>query len=274
MIAALFRGRPALPIVYAAALAVSFLATAKGETFALGGGANNLLGATSKTLNSGGFNMNLGAGPAGSGLWETAGVGGAGVDSTAVLGPGGQAARFERINGTGEFVEFSFDVPGLLTGLDFDGVKDESFEYFILESNGGLRINFFDSAANTTIPGAIDNAVLLGAVTGQVVYLLEGGGFDDETNNLVIPFAAGQVFRITYAEVGGGLGAEFEPLLAPNGARLQGITVAAVPEPASLTLSASAVGILLIASLAGRRVRPAGQSDTPGPVQYRKCTSA
>jgi hypothetical protein len=241
--------------VCAAALAICFTSTARGETFAFGLGANNLLGATSKTLNSGGFGMDLVAGPAGSGLWETAGVGGMGVDSSAVLGPGGQAARFERISGSSEFVEFSFDVPGLLTGLNFDGVKDESLEYFILESTGGLRINLFDSAANTTIPGAIDNAVLHGAVTGQVVYLLEGGGFDDEANNLVIPFAAGQVFTISYAEVGGGLGAAFEPIIAPNGARLEGITVAAVPEPASLALSASAIGILLIAALARRGAR-------------------
>ncbi len=250
--AATFAGRPALSLVCTAILTISFAATARGETFAFGLGANNLLGATSKTLNSGGFAMDLVAGPAGSGLWETAGVGGMGVDSTAVLGPGGQAARFERINGTGEFVEFFFDVPALLTGLNFDGVKDESLEYFILESTGGLRVNLFDSAANITIPGAIDNAVLQGAVTGQVVYMLEGGGFDDETNNLAIPFAAGQVFRITYAEVGGGLGAAFEPIIAPNGARLQGITVAAVPEPASLALSVGTAGILIMAALARR----------------------
>jgi hypothetical protein len=248
------RHSPAIKLVLATALAGCFIATARGETFAFGGAANSLLGATSKIIHSGGFEMNLVAGPAGSGLWESGGVGGMGVDSTAVLGPGGLPARFDRINGSSEFVEFSFDAPGLLTGIDFDGVKDESFEYFILESTGGLRINFFDSAANITIPGAIDNAVLQGAVSGPVVYLLEGNGFDDETNTLAIPFTAGQVFRITYAEVGGGLGAAFEPILAPNGARLQGITVAAVPEPTTLTLAGSACMVLVV-SLGRRRIR-------------------
>jgi len=245
----------ALPLMCATVLAFAFGSPARGATFQFGLGANSLLGASNKTLNSGGFSMELVAGPAGSGLWESGGDAGMGVDSTTILGPGGLAARFDRINGTSEFVEFSFDVSGLLTGLNFDGVKDESFEYFILESAGGLRINFFDSAANTTIPGAIDNAVLLGAVTGQVAYLLEGGGFDDETNSLAIPFVAGQVFTLTYAEVGGGLGAQFEPSLEPNGARLQGITLAAVPEPASVTLAAGAACMLFIAALARRRTQ-------------------
>jgi hypothetical protein len=230
------------------------MATAHAGTFTFGSSANDLLGATSKTLSAAGFAMNLVAGPAGGGLWESSGVGGMGVDASAILGPGGLAARFDRINGVSEFVEFSFDTPGVLTAINFDGVKDESLEYFVLESSGGLRINFFDSAANITIPGAIDNAISQGVVTGEVVYLLEGNGFDDEVNDLSIPFSAGQVFRLTYAEVGGGLGAAFEPTLAPNGARLQGLTVAAVPEPATLSLAAAAGGFLLGTCLLRRRV--------------------
>jgi hypothetical protein len=195
--------------------------------------------------------MDLVAGPPGGGLWETGSALGMGVDATAVLGPGGQAARFDRIGGTSEYVEFSFDAPGVLTGLNFDGVKDESLEYFLLESSGGVRINLFDSAANTTIPGAIDNALAQGVVTGQVVYMLEGGGFDDETNSLFVPFTAGQVFKLTYLEVGGGLGEPFEPTEVPNGARLQSITV--VPEPASLVLAVAAGCAALVAAPRGPR---------------------
>lgn len=224
----------------------SSLGSARAESFTFGSNANNLLGAPTKTLASGAFTMNLAAGPAGSGLWEAGSDVGMGVDSTAVLGPGGSAARFDRINGVSEFIEFSFDSPGVLTGLNFDGVKDEALEYFLLESTAGVRVNLFDSAANISIPGAIDNAVLQGAITGQVVYLLEGGGFDDETNSLSIPFVAGQVFKLTYAEVGGGLGAAFEPIIAPNGARLQSISVA-VPEPATFVLAAGALAMLCVA---------------------------
>jgi hypothetical protein len=237
-----------------ALLASGLATTARADTFTFGQGTNDFLGASSKTLTASGFSLNLVAGPAGSGLWESGGGSGMGVDATAVLGSGGLPARFDRIAGVSEFLEFSFDEPGMLTGINFDGIKDESLEYFILESVGGLHINLFDSAANITIPGAVDNAVSQGAITGPVIYLLEGGGFDDETNSLQIPFAAGQVFRLTYAEVGGGLGAAFEPILQPNGARLQGLTVAAVPEPASLVLLASA-GLLLVATRLRRRIR-------------------
>jgi hypothetical protein len=224
-----------------------------GETFTFGSNANDLVGAASKTLVSGDFVMDLSAGPVGSGLWETGSALGMGVDSTAVLGGGGQSARFDRISGVSEFIEFSFSAPGMLTGLNFDGVKDESFEYFLLESAGGVRVNLFDSAANVTIAGAIDNAVLLGAVTGEVIYMLEGGGFDDETSSLAIPFAAGQVFRLTYLELGGGLGPQFEPTLEPNGARLQSITVTAVPEPTALAMVSIAAGLLLAAAARRRR---------------------
>lgn len=249
----LFYTETPVPILRVAVFVVALILSsawgaARGETFTFGSNANDLVGAATKTLVSGDFTMELAAGPLGSGLWETGSELGMGVDSTAVLGPGGSSARFDRIGGVSEYIEFSFGVPGILTGLNFDGVKDESFEYFLLESMGGVHVNLFDSAANITIAGAIDNAVLQGAVTGEVVYMLEGGGFDDETNSLSIAFLAGQVFRLTYLELGGGLGAQFEPTLAPNGARLQSITVAAVPEPSALALMLSAVGALFAAA--------------------------
>jgi hypothetical protein len=236
-----------------ALLLSGLLGSARSETFAFGSNANDLVGAAIKSLVSGDFAMDLAAGPVGSGLWETGSALGMGVDSTAVLGAGGQSARFDRIGGISEFIEFTFATPGILTGLNFDGVKDEAFEYFLLESAGGVRVNLFDSAANITIPGAIDNAVLLGAVTGEVVYMLEGGGFDDETNSLSIPFVAGQVFKLTYLELGGGLGAQYEPTIVPNGARLQSISVAAVPEPSTIALTLSAAAVLLAAVVRRRR---------------------
>ena len=80
-------------------------------------------------------------------------------------------------------------------------------------------------------------------MTGGVVYMLEGSGFDDEVINLSIPFTAGQVFKLAFADVGGGLGAEFEPIEIPNGSRLQSLTVASVPEPNAFCLLL--VGMLL-----------------------------
>ena len=53
-----------------------------------------------------------------------------------------------------------------------------------------------------------------------------------------------------------GLGAPYEPIAVPNGARLQSITVAAVPEPQSLVLAASAVAGWLVAATRRRAAVP------------------
>jgi hypothetical protein len=127
-----------------------------------------------------------------------------------------------------------------LTGINFDGVKDEALEYFILDTPHSGRINFFDSQININVPGAVAAAVQANVVTGAVVLLLENLSFDDEAQGLHIPFAAGEQFTLTYAE----LGPVFHPTDTPNGARLQGITVVAVPEPATHAISLG-VSILL-----------------------------
>jgi hypothetical protein len=148
-----------------------------------------------------------------------------------------------------ETIRFSFDTNGLLTGINFDGVKDESLEYFILTSSGGTRINFFDSFANTTIAGAVDSAILAGEIIGPIVYLLEiNSAIDDEAQGLHIPFAAGEQFVLNYAE----LGAAFHTTEAGNGARFQGLTVVAIPEPSPIALFivAACLGIAAI------RIRP------------------
>lgn len=225
-------------------------AAAAATTFDFNG--NGIFGVPTASITAGDFTVNLAAGgPPGSLLYESFGATELGI------GPGGEILSFEVINGVAEQLQFSFDEPGVLTGIDFDGVKDEALEFFILQSSPGVRVNFFDSAANTTIPGAIDNAVTQGAVIGDVVYLLETSQHDDEALDLAIPFAAGQQFTLTYAEVGD-LGAPFSPTVAPNGARLQRITVAAIPEPASLPLLALAMLALIATRAVSRSGRGAG----------------
>jgi hypothetical protein len=214
---------------------------ARGETFSFGGNQNGFSGQPSAMLTAGPFELHLEAGIAGTLLNEPQGAG-MGINSSAV-GVDPVPALFNTIEGLGplagaaESVRFSFNRAGKLTGMNFDGVKDESLEYFVLTSSGGVRVNFFDSAANTTVPGAVDAAVLGGAVTGAVEYLLEiDDTIDDEAQALSIPFAAGQQFDLAFFA----LGAEFGPTEAANGARLQGITVAPVPEPTALIAAAMA----------------------------------
>lgn len=217
----------------------SAAAVAGAAEFHFGNNANLLTGQTSGVVTVDGVQMSLTANPAGGVFYESS-VAGLGVDSIAVPG----ATDLDRdkfsilrgdagIAGTAETLTFSFDTAGVITAIDFDGVKDESLEYFILTGESGQRVTFFDSAANVSVPGAVDAAVLAGAVTGDVVFLLEGGGFDDETFGLSIPFAAGETLTLTYAE----LDAQFGPLQAGNGSRLQGLTVTAIPEPAALALA-------------------------------------
>jgi hypothetical protein len=227
---------------------------AQAATWVFGSNSNGLTNFSSKTLPPNDtFALQLSVhNPAGGRFFEgdTAGLT---VNSTGLAGvldlDGAGKINLLDVNGVpaAESVAFSFDKPGALTGIDFDGVKDESLEYFILTSSGGLRINFFDSFANTSIPGAVDDAIG-SQITGDVAYLLETGPYDDEAIGLQIPFVAGQQFVVTYAE----LAPVADPLYEPgNGARLQGITVATVPEPTTLLmLFASA---MLIGTVRGGR---------------------
>lgn len=219
------------------------------ETFPFGSNANpgiNLQPTYSKTV--GDFTLDLAAGPEGALLRETSTPGGLGVASVLLVDPDdppvdpGGFTSFDVLqaayDGVSEFVQFSFDKPGVLTGIDFDGVKDEWIEFFTLETTG-VRINFFDSRANIATPGAVDDALSDGAIEGDVIYMLEDDTYDDQVIDLAIPFAANQVFQVTYDYLGDVYGQG-----AGDGSILQGITVRGVPEPATSLLAASA-GLLL-----------------------------
>lgn len=233
-----FRNLAAL--LAAALLNALLIGPLRAETFSFGSNTDNYLsGLATGSLTEGDFTLELTAGPAGALLNEPLptmlgilsrnlpGVVDPSLDKFDILGGTSPLA------GTGESLQFSFNRPGVLTGINFDGVKDESLEYFILELTGGIRVNLFDSAANTTIPGAVAAAQFDGVVTGDVVYLLEiSSQIDDEAQGLQIPFAAGQVFVLTYAELGAAYGITEDG----NGARLQGISVMAVPEPGAFWL--------------------------------------
>jgi hypothetical protein len=149
-----------------------------------------------------------------------------------------------------ESIAFSFNKSGVLTGIDFDGVKDESLEYFVLTSTSGTRINFFDSFANASIPGAVSNAAGMGIVTGEIVYLMENAQFDDEAQGLRIPFTAGQQFVIAYAELPPVAHIEYQ---AGDGSRLQGISAELVPEPSMLASLVSLASIMLRCNVRRRK---------------------
>ena len=234
-------------------LSASLCSGARAATFQFGANANGLEGVASAVLMDDGFSMTIQSGPSGALITERS-QHGLGVDSAVIPGvtsPGTDVLNLIEgdppLDGTPEFITISFDQPGFITYLDFDGVKDESLEYFILTTESGERYNFFDSAANTSVPGAVDDAVQMGVVTGDVVFLLEDPPLiDDEIGDLLIPFAAGELVTLTFAE----LGPAFGPTKNPNGARFQGITVSRIPEPSGLMLVALA---MLAAARVGKR---------------------
>lgn len=210
---------------------------AQGDTLVFGFANNSLNGLPSKLVPFDTFNMQLAAGgPATARLWESNGSPGLGIDSTGSSSSEGEQTLFDNFTGTSELVTFSFDKAGVLTGLDFDGVKDELYEYMMLRTATSPDLFFFDSFETSSAdPGLI-------SVPGQVVFLEEFHGPDDSALDLHIPFAAGQEFTITYGDLPvGGVG---------NGARLQRVVVQGIPEPA--TWIAAGVAILCQCSARGR----------------------
>ena len=74
-------------------------------------------------------------------MFESNGSPGLGIGHTqGNVSIGGEHEDFEIVAGVGEAIQFSFDKLGILTGLDFDGVKDENYEFFLLQT--GTRARF------------------------------------------------------------------------------------------------------------------------------------
>ncbi len=198
-------------------LAISLLGSdCLAERFDFGSDVNGITGLTTATLNGSEFAMQLTAGPTDS-LFFDVDAQGLGIDSLGLPGVvDSDRSKFNTLlasssnEGTStESLHFTFDRPGRITGFDFDGVKDELFEYFRFDSPGAVPTYFFDSMAD---PAGIN-------VNGNVIFLLEGGALDDEIYGLSFPFAAGDELTLTYGQLGDG-----------NGSRLEGIVVE-VPEP-------------------------------------------
>src|SRR5262245_14307245 len=104
-------------------------AASHAETFPFGSNSqNNINGASAAVLTKGNFTMQLQAKLSGTLLSELS-TAGMGINSIPVVGAGNdQPALFDVLGGsgplagTGEAVRFSFAQPGVLTGINFDGV--------------------------------------------------------------------------------------------------------------------------------------------------------
>jgi hypothetical protein len=152
----------------------------------------------------------------------------------------------------GESLRFGFDRAGTITALMFDGVKDESFEFFQLESSRqGVLHSFFDAEIGLRITDptllTVPNKLLL---TDAIV------SSNDDRAGLAIPVAPGEVFTLTYGEfiVTPNMLKPGNGLLEGNGARWEGVVFTAAPEPSSLAM----LGLIAIVT-SFSRVRSQGR---------------
>lgn len=231
------------------AVSVSFeFQPAAAETLIFEDNLHALTGQTSAVVTVGNFVGNLTAGPAGVTFNENDDSG-LGIDNRAVAGSTADtgvnrgATKFNIIGGSGplagsaEFMTFSFNKSGVLQHLFFDGLKDESLEFFeLLLPNGGKRTIFDSQTQAKLIDQGFDLADL--QVTNPVLCQDE----EDDLYDLNYRFAAGEMFKLTYGEV------DFNTILpgyvpvvdqVPNGARLQGFAV--IPEPTTAMLFTAAI---------------------------------
>lgn len=253
------------------AFAISNAMPSRCETFTFGGFVGGMLrngldGGEEDThfqITEGAFTLSIEAGPTGARLSETASGSGLGIagaharDGAIDVLPNSINVLQGALDGVSEFFRFSFSRAGILTGINFDGISDDSLEFFVMESPGKVPVYFFDLDANHTVPGAVDEAIRQGVVRGHVVYLLDDppgtpDDLNDEIYNLRIPFSAGQVFTMTYGALTG-LGAPYEPVETPRDARFQQFVVQAVPEPAGWLL------LVIAGVLVDRRARQSWQ---------------
>ena len=218
---------------------------AQAESFLFGENANGVTGQTAASLDSGPFRLELAADPPGAVLDEQDDEG-LGIDTSSLMdvsdgGGTGDPRKFNLIDGNspvsgqGESVEFSFQRRGILKDLLFDGMKDETLEYFSIAFPDASIITFFDFEAEFRLNQQSFQLAELGVANPTLA-----ADASDDLIGVNYHFEAGEEFQITYGEIDyRNVLPGYEPLGSQkfgNGARLEGIVVV-VPEPACVTLS-------------------------------------
>ena len=206
---------------------------------------------TAGTVTDGPFQMQATASPTGA-IFDVR-TNGMGVNSSVI--PNVTDDDFDKISVTGgsdpnasgisETMSFSFNRDGILQDLYLDGLKDENLEYAILTLPDNSTISIFDFEVPDRL--AEQGFDLSDLTAPNIVLGSDDDPDDDNVFGLGIPFLSGQTFTLTFAvepapmRIEGNQTITYVPTSpqAPNGYRVQQITV--VPEPASLTLLMAAL---------------------------------
>jgi hypothetical protein len=211
---------------------------------------SNLHGATvtgrsSAVVTEGAFSMSLTAGPVGAALNETHPQG-MGIDSRGVAGSLDVTSTtgVDKVNvlegpagGASETITFSFNRSGVIRDLLFDGVKDETLEYFQLTLPNGKLVTFVDAEAEFRLTQ--QGFGLANLNVPNILPLVDG---NDDRLDVNLPFAAGDTFVLSYGNHPFPTG--YVPLQNElgNGARFEGLVI--VPEPSGLALALCGAGAL------------------------------
>ena len=235
------------PLLVSCLVALSSLGTsaiAERVEFFFGSRQAGVDGLANAEIVASGVGLSLSATPNGAVLSEIS-SGGLGVNSRGIAGAtDGSNDKFDLLGGAlqgqADGLTFWFDTPGVITELHFDGVKDESFEFFTLTTPSGDVYSLFDSQVGLRLSdtAAIDQP--------NVTLLSETGGADDDLLGIAIPFEAGAPFTLVYGEYfpePNELAPGFTPD-AGNGARFQGVVIDVIPEPTGLVTAAGAISLL------------------------------
>lgn len=143
------------------------------------------------------------------------------------------------LSGSGESISFSFNRGGVLKDLLFDGLKDETLEYFKLTFPNGTMITIFDSQTETRLSNQGYHLTDLLVPTP-----VQAPTENDDLTNINYPFLAGQVFTLLYGEGDYSLVPNYRtnpsfpqfPNTKGDGSRFQGVAIIPVPEPTSIVL--------------------------------------
>mgnify|MGYP001813834937 CR=1 FL=1 len=214
------------------------------ESFIFGNNSNGLVSLPSATLISGASQIYLEPVHPGA-ISNESDSDGLGIDTSNIAnvldgGSLGDPSKFNIIDGTssvsgeGEAIKFSFNHDGILQNLFFDGLKDETLEYFSIEFPDATTISFFDFEVELRLNNQSYQLSDLGVPQPTLA-----NDASDDFIGLNYSFHTGEEFTITYREIDfvnalpgytptvGGFG---------NGARFQGLEVIVVPEPSSIVL--------------------------------------
>ena len=214
-------------------------------SFIFGNNANVIGGSSNASLSDGDFELSLSAKPNGA-VFNELDNDGLGIDTSGITnatdaGSTADINKFNIIGGTssvsgqGESITFSFDRAGILQSLLFDGLKDETLEYFTVEFPDSSVVTFFDFEVEQRLN---DQSFLLADL--GVPNPTQADDSSDDFIGVNYAFTAGEQFTITYGEIDylNDLPG-YDPVGTTkfgNGARFEGI-LASIPEPSALLMT-------------------------------------